>query len=195
MIWNVLLFMTIIINTGCQNHIAYKSSVSTQKSKSKICRTKRPYVIINKHGKFHITPCKHISLSQTGIASYYSKAFHGKRTASGMPFNMNAYTAAHKTAHLPSVAKVTYNGQSRIVLINDRGPFVHGRILDCSHKLARDLGFEKQGRAFVKVQILKYETLLLKQNGGHITWDGCRAFPVKSMHTRDCIHLYPKGTI
>lgn len=76
------------------------------------------------------------AIAQTGIGSYYGKAFHGKRTASGAIYNMYAMTAAHKSLPFGSKVKVTNleNKKSVVLTINDRGPFKPGRIIDLSKK-------------------------------------------------------------
>jgi rare lipoprotein A len=91
---------------------------------------------------------------QTGIASWYGKPFHGRRTASGEVFNMHAMTAAHRTMPLPSYARVRNpaNGREIIVRVNDRGPYKPGRIIDLSHAAAKRLGIE--GIAPVQVERL-----------------------------------------
>lgn len=84
---------------------------------------------------------------QQGKASYYGKAHHGKKTASGKRFNMHAMTAAHRSLPFGTQLKVTSKdtGKSVIVTINDRGPYAGGRILDLSQEAARQLGMIKQG--------------------------------------------------
>jgi rare lipoprotein A len=91
---------------------------------------------------------------QTGIASWYGKPFHGRRTASGEVFNMHAMTAAHRTMPLPSYARVRNpaNGREVIVRVNDRGPYKPGRIIDLSYAAAKRLGIE--GIAPVEVTVL-----------------------------------------
>jgi rare lipoprotein A len=91
---------------------------------------------------------------ETGYASWYGQDFHGKKTANGEIYNMNALTAAHKTLPLPTFVKVTNveNGRSIILRVNDRGPFVKGRIIDISRRGAQLLGFDKQGVTRVRVQ-------------------------------------------
>jgi rare lipoprotein A len=93
---------------------------------------------------------------QIGIASWYGRAFAGKRTASGECFNPNALTAAHRTLPLGSTAKVTdtASGHSVQVRINDRGPFRRGRIIDLSRQAAMRLGMTHDGVAEVRVQLL-----------------------------------------
>jgi rare lipoprotein A len=91
----------------------------------------------------------------TGIASWYGPDFHGKLTANGEVFDMNEVTGAHKTLPLPTIARVTNldNGRSIMVRINDRGPFVNGRIIDLSRRAAQLLGFEQAGTAKVRVEV------------------------------------------
>ncbi len=94
--------------------------------------------------------------SLQGTASYYGGKFHGRKTASGERFNKEALTAAHKTLPLGTQVRVTNlrNGESVNVKINDRGPYIKGRIIDLSKGAARELGMIKAGTARVKVEIL-----------------------------------------
>lgn len=95
-----------------------------------------------------------------GIASFYglNDGFHGKETANGEIFDMNAMTAAHKTLPLGSLVRVTNleNDKSVIVRINDRGPYVVGRILDCSYGVARDLDFVNKGTTTVRINVIEF---------------------------------------
>ena len=93
---------------------------------------------------------------QKGIASWYGRDFHGKKTANGERYNMHAYTAAHKELPLPTWVRVTNleNGKSVVVRVNDRGPFVRGRIIDMSYTGARMLGMVDSGIAPVLVEAL-----------------------------------------
>jgi rare lipoprotein A len=95
--------------------------------------------------------------TETGYASYYSDKFEGKKTASGETFHQSAFTAAHK--HLPfgTQVKVTNmsNQKSVIVRINDRGPFVKGRIIDLSKQAAKNLDMLRNGVAKVKIEYRK----------------------------------------
>lgn len=93
---------------------------------------------------------------ETGIASWYGPGFHGRSTANGETFDENEVTAAHRTLPLPSIARVTNlaNGRSLVVRVNDRGPFAHGRIIDLSRRSAQLLGFDLQGTAKVRVEIV-----------------------------------------
>ena len=98
---------------------------------------------------------------EQGHASWYGTKFHGRRTANGEVYNMYAMSAAHKTLPLPSYAKVTNleNGRSVIVRVNDRGPFVPGRIIDLSYTAAQKLGYIDKGVARVEVTALDPDTL------------------------------------
>ncbi len=92
--------------------------------------------------------------NKTGIASWYGKQFHGRRTANGEIYDMNSLTAAHPTLPLPTKVRVTNldNGKSLVLRVNDRGPFANGRIIDVSRRSAQLLGFKRQGTAKVRVE-------------------------------------------
>jgi len=94
--------------------------------------------------------------SQRGIASWYGKKFHGRKTSSGEVYNMYAMTAAHKTLPLGTWVRVRNlgNGRQIVVRVNDRGPFVHGRIIDLSYTGAKKLGMVGPGTAKVEVTAL-----------------------------------------
>ena len=89
-----------------------------------------------------------------GIGSWYGDDFHGRKTANGEIFDMNALTAAHPTLPLPSYAYVTNlaTGRTILVRINDRGPYAQDRVIDLSHASARALGYEHQGTSRVRVR-------------------------------------------
>jgi rare lipoprotein A len=89
-----------------------------------------------------------------GVASYYADAFHGRPTASGEPFDMYAMTAAHRRLPLGTMVRVKNldNGREVVVRINDRGPYVRGRIIDLSYGAARELGMVEAGLARVEVE-------------------------------------------
>lgn len=94
--------------------------------------------------------------TETGIASYYADKYHGRTTANGEVFDRTKLTAAHRTLPFGTVVKVTHQGNQRSVTvrINDRGPFVAGRVIDLSRAAARELAMEQAGLANVKVEIL-----------------------------------------
>lgn len=118
-------------------------------------------------------PGEDYGYAETGIASWYGVEFHGKTTANGEIFNMNALTAAHRTLPMPSLVRVTNleNGRAVVVRVNDRGPFNHGRVIDVSRRTAQLLGFERQGTAKVRVKILPEESrsLALMAKGSMVT--------------------------
>lgn len=91
-----------------------------------------------------------------GKASWYSNKFDGKRTASGERYNKNAYTAAHKSLPFGTIVRVTNTANSKKVdvKINDRGPFVKGRVIDLSQKAFEQIGNIKEGVAPVKIEII-----------------------------------------
>jgi rare lipoprotein A len=92
---------------------------------------------------------------QVGTASWYGQQFQGKQTASGEPFDMRDFTAAHPSLPLGTFVKVTSlrNGKAVVVRINDRGPVVDGRIIDLSYNAARALGFQERGLQRVRLDL------------------------------------------
>ncbi len=109
----------------------------------------KPYVIAG----ITYVPRADPDYEEIGVASWYGEDFHGKPTANGEVFDMEALSAAHRTLPLPSYAYVTNidNGRSVMVRINNRGPFAKGRVIDVSARVARELGFAHKGVANVKV--------------------------------------------
>ena len=93
-----------------------------------------------------------------GISSYYGPNFHGKLTANGEIFDMYGVTAAHKEFPFNTVVRVTNenNEKSLLIRINDRGPYVGNRILDCSFGAAKKLGFVSEGTAHVKIEVIEW---------------------------------------
>ena len=93
---------------------------------------------------------------QYGNASWYGKSFHGRKTASGQIFNQNALTGANRTLPFGSVVRVTNlrNGKHVDVTINDRGPFIKGRIIDISRAAAREIGIIHHGVTRVRVNLV-----------------------------------------
>ena len=108
-------------------------------------------------------PAEDFNYDETGIASWYGPGFHSKTTANGEIYDQNELTAAHKTLQLPALVRVTNleNGRSIVLKINDRGPYVHGRIIDVSRRGAQLLGFEGKGTAPVRVTVLTDESRAL----------------------------------
>lgn len=113
----------------------------------------RPYVAL---GKPYTPKTARRAHHEEGLASWYGKRFHGRKTASGEVYDMYAMTAAHPTLPLPSYARVTAldSGKSVVVRINDRGPFHGKRVIDLSYTAAHKLGYLKRGSTRVRVESL-----------------------------------------
>jgi rare lipoprotein A len=96
--------------------------------------------------------------STQGIASYYAEAFDGRTTSDGEVFDMNAFTAAHKSLPFNTIARVTdvTTGRSVKVRINDRGPYWENRIIDLSRGAAEKIGILDRGIALVKIDVVKW---------------------------------------
>ena len=110
----------------------------------------KPYKVL---GKWY-QPLPHSEgFHQRGMASWYGRDFHGKKTSNGEIYNMYAMTAAHKTLPLGTYVRVhnLENNRSVVVRINDRGPFVRGRVIDLSYSAAKDIGIVGPGTARVEV--------------------------------------------
>jgi rare lipoprotein A len=99
---------------------------------------------------------------QTGVASFYGRE-SGPRTASGERFDPNAMTAAHRSLPFGTLLRVTYRGRSVVVRINDRGPFVRGRVIDLSAGAARRIGLP--GVAPVTIEVLRAGDLYIPKHG------------------------------
>lgn len=110
----------------------------------------KPYTI---NGKTYY-PSHDPAYRAEGIASWYGTDFHGRKTANGEVYDMNAISAAHPTMPMPSYARVTNleNGRSIVVRVNDRGPYAHGQIIDLSTGTAKAIGSYGQGLARVRVE-------------------------------------------
>lgn len=140
----------------------FSSSIFGVKASPRMTRLKRvpkgggrdqvgkPYVV---RGKWYY-PKEEPGYVKSGTASWYGSNFHGRLTANGEIYDMYHLSAAHPTFPLPSYARVTNrkNGSSVVVRVNDRGPYVHDRVLDVSSKAAELLGFQNAGVADVKVE-------------------------------------------
>lgn len=115
----------------------------------------RPYTVM---GQRFVPVSADTQLRQTGVASWYGRKFHGKKTANGETYDMYAMTAAHPTLPLPSYARVTHqrSGRSVIVRVNDRGPFLRGRVIDLSYAAAAKLGIIGRGSDTVVVEAITH---------------------------------------
>lgn len=117
-----------------------------------VYRVGKPYVVA---GRTYV-PEEDPKFRAEGLASWYGRDFHGRLTANGEVFDMDAITAAHPTLPMPSYVRVTNlnNKRSLIVRVNDRGPFHSNRVIDLSHKSAELLGFKESGVARVRVEYI-----------------------------------------
>ncbi|HTI88844.1 MAG TPA: septal ring lytic transglycosylase RlpA family protein [Alphaproteobacteria bacterium] len=99
-------------------------------------------------------PIERTYYREEGVASWYGRAHHGRRTANGERFDMNADTAAHKSLAFGTILRVTNldNGRTTRVRVNDRGPYVRGRIIDLSARAASELGMRQNGTARVRIE-------------------------------------------
>jgi rare lipoprotein A len=116
-------------------------------------KTGAPYQVANQW----FQPRENRSYDRVGMASWYGDLFHGRRTANGEVFDMDALTAAHPTLPLPVLVEVTNleNNRQLVVRVNDRGPYKANRIIDLSRKSATLLGFRGKGTARVRVRYLR----------------------------------------
>jgi rare lipoprotein A len=121
----------------------------------------RPYTVF---GREYVPATSLRPYKERGVASWYGRKFHGEKTSIGDIYDMYAMTAAHPTLPLPSYAKVTNvaTGKSVLVRVNDRGPFLHGRVIDLSYAAAYRIGIAQRGSGEVEVEaIIPSETVLV----------------------------------
>lgn len=116
-------------------------------------RANRPYVVFERQ---YVPMTRLEPFRERGVATWYGRRYHGQRTSSGEPYDMYAMTAAHPTLPIPSYAEVTHlrNGRRVVVRVNDRGPFLHGRVIDLSWIAAARLGYVQAGSAEVEVTLI-----------------------------------------
>jgi rare lipoprotein A len=113
----------------------------------------RPYTVL---GKDYVPATTLRAYKERGIASWYGRKFHGQKTSNGETYDMYAMSAAHPTLPLPSYARVTNvaTGRSVVVRVNDRGPFLHDRIIDLSYAAANRIGIAAKGSGEVEVEAI-----------------------------------------
>jgi rare lipoprotein A len=136
----------------------------------------RPYEVF---GERYYPLRSHEDYVEEGLASWYGKDFHGKKTSNGEIYNMHAMTAAHKTLPLGIDVRVTNlnNGRQTVLRLNDRGPFVKGRIIDLSYAAAKELEVVGPGTAPVRVEALGYRQTAAD---GRITYQAPRSYDIGS---------------
>ena len=142
----VLVFLVL---AHCSSAPRYTSGDVKKISNKKISKSPR----LNTKSSFN----KHRK-TMKGVSSFYAEDFHGKLTANGEVYDMYGLTAAHKTLPLNTIVRVTNisNEKSLILRINDRGPYVKGRVLDCSYGAAKKLGFVNDGTTKVKIEVIEW---------------------------------------
>lgn len=148
------LLCLLVVLHGCTSKIPDKTIPAKDTTKKRA--TQRPYVI--KHRTYYPIPSAE-GYSEQGLASWYGKRFHGRKTANGETYDMHGHTAAHKTLPMNTMLLVTNlsNGKSTVVRINDRGPFVRNRIIDLTYTAAKELDMIRNGTAKVKIVALGEE--------------------------------------
>lgn len=167
-----LLLLLLIALSGCAGRdrtisAPAKKWVTTagkyDKTDTKVPGTQRPYKI---KGKTYYPLPSAEGFEQKGIASWYGKPFHGRKTSNGETYNMYSRTAAHKTLPMNThvLVKNLDNGREMVLRINDRGPFVRGRIIDLSHTGAEELGVLAKGTARVHISALG-EAVTIEEEG------------------------------
>jgi len=151
---------------GCVSHPIYRSGSapfpgsSTTKSSARSANPPVPSPVVAPRKTAHPVDTKKIDTNkayQVGVASYYGKKFHGRKTANGETFNMYKLTAAHRVLPLGTRVRVTHleNGRWVELKVNDRGPFIEGRIIDVSFAAALELEMVKSGKAEVMIEIIE----------------------------------------
>src|SRR5215470_356115 len=113
----------------------------------------RPYTVF---GREYVPATSLRPYKERGVASWYGRKFHGEKTSNGETYDMYAMTAAHPTLPLPSYARVTNvaTGKSVVVRVNDRGPFLHDRVIDLSYAAAERIGIAQKGSGEVEVEAI-----------------------------------------
>lgn len=142
-----IVFLIIVMIGGCTPAPRYTSrQMPTQQ------KTETASIPVEKN------PTLSYQKSWTGVASWYGEQFHGKLTANGETYDMHDFTAAHRTLPLGTVVRVTNldNGKSVEVRVNDRGPYVKGRMIDLSYAAAVKLGYADKGTANVRLTVVKF---------------------------------------
>ena len=123
------------------------------KTEAPLLRSNKPYSAL---GQSYTPMTTYVPYKQTGVASWYGKRYHGKKTSSGEIYDMYGMSGAHTILPIPSYARITNpaNGKSVIVRINDRGPFKHDRLIDLSYAAAYKLRLTGQGSGLVEVEAI-----------------------------------------
>jgi rare lipoprotein A len=153
---NICFFLLLLLLVAC-GAPTYKVKVIETPSQPGLTPTQKPYEVNGQ--RYQPIPSAE-GFVEKGMASWYGKDFHGRKTSNGEIYDMHAMTAAHKTLPMNIYLKVTNtdNGSSTVVRVNDRGPFVKSRIIDLSYSAAKELGVVGPGTAPVRIEALGYRT-------------------------------------
>ncbi len=143
----------LLLSACSEKKVDYTSTAFTSAARHK--STMRCYTVL---GRTYQPTYVKVGQTMEGISSWYGPNFHGKQTSNGERYNMYRKTAAHKTWPMDTMVRVTNleNGKSTVVRINDRGPFVKGRIIDCSYAAGKKLGLDKSGIAKVRLEVVGF---------------------------------------
>jgi rare lipoprotein A len=157
-----------LLVSGCTQRQPY-ATAHTSAARHKA--TMRTYHV---HGRTYRPTYVTVGDTMRGISSWYGPHFHGQYTSNGEVYNMHKMTAAHKTWPMDTIVKVDNldNGRSVVVRINDRGPFVKGRIIDCSYAAGKKLGLDRTGLARVKLTVLGFAGKVYKPHAAARTAAG-----------------------
>jgi len=158
------LFGNVIFFTGCTTKQYENLSVKPKYDKNKVyysqynksnLKKKSPYIVRGKRYKPFVPNVGH---TEYGLASWYGKPFHGRKTASGEIYNMNKLSAAHKYYPINTMVEVKNlkNNKTIVLRINDRGPYNYGRAIDLSKAAAKKLGVYSKGVEKVKITVIGY---------------------------------------
>ena len=151
----VALFSFTSFFSGCSSKKVQNPYKTKYTSKARHKSTMKCYTV---RGKRYSPTYVKVGQVMKGVSSWYGPNFHGKHTSNGEVYNMHARTAAHKTWPMDTMVKVTnlQNGKTTTVRINDRGPFVRGRIIDCSFTAGKEIGLDRMGIAKVSIQVVGF---------------------------------------
>lgn len=146
----LIYLILVFILAGCGGHTT--RVIDTPETRE-LAGWQKPYEV---DGQRYDPLRDHQGFQQRGVASWYGRKFHGRKTSNGEVYDMYAMSAAHKTLPMGTHVKVTHLGSGRLIIVrvNDRGPFVAGRIIDLSYAAAKQIGIVDSGTAMVKIEAL-----------------------------------------
>ena len=152
----ILITLVVVLAACGPSTPSYRVRVLDTPSRPDLHPTQKPYTV---NDQKYQPIASADGFREEGLASWYGKDFHGRKTSNGETYDMYAMTAAHKTLPMNVYLKVTNldNGRSTVVRVNDRGPFVKKRIIDLSYSAAQQLGVVGPGTAPVRIEALGYQ--------------------------------------